>query len=242
MADFRVIQHVNSVLCDRLQEICDSLELNWVGIHKDLDVQPKDDEEATIYCAMYRVDDVDDIGLPGFAVRPYVRGPQAPDPKRQDVAQIPPRFMYLYFVMFVESPEPDLSNVILGAIMNGFHQEPTLVYQPKSFELNGRMYDSAGRPLRSEGLEFRADATSPRQHGANEQIVMERISLQLVDDLAFGDACLLLKGFERKIRPYLTYRVFAKIDHPLKVVPRVGRVGISLFDQDGQSAKPPRDS
>jgi len=232
VADFRVLQHTNSVLCDRLQEICDSLELNWVGIHKDLDTQPKDDEEATIYCSMYRVDDVDDIGLPGFAVRPYIRGPQAADPKRQDVAQIPPRFMYLYFIVFVESDEPDLSHAILGAIMNGFHQEPTLIYQPKPFELNGRLYDSVGRPLKSDGLELHVDATASTQSNANQKVVMERISVQLVDDLAFGDACLLLKGFERKIRPYLTYRVFAKIDHPLEVVQRVGRVGISLFDQE----------
>ena len=230
MADFRVLQHVNSVLCDRLQEICDSLELNWVGIHKDLDTQPKDDEEATIYCSMYRVDDIDDIGLPGFAVRPYVRGPQAADPKRQDVQQIPPRFMYLYFIVFVESAEPDLSNAILGAVMNGFHQEPTLIYQPKPFELNGRLFDSVGRPLQSDGLDLKVDASGKIQRNANGKVVMERISVQLVDDLAFGDACLLLKGFERKIRPYLTYRVFAKIDHPLRVVQRAGRVGISLFD------------
>jgi len=233
VADFRVLQHTHSVLCDRLQEICDSLELNWVGIHKDLDTQPKDDEEATIYCSMYRVDDVDDIGLPGFAVRPYVRGPQAADPTRQDVQQIPPRFMYLYFIVFVESSEPDLSNAILGAIMNGFHQEATLVYQPKPFELNGRLYDSVGRPLKSDGLTLKIDPSAPIQANANKDLIMERLSVQLVDDLAFGDACLLLKGFERKIRPYLTYRVFAKIDHPLSVVPRVGRVGVSLFDQDG---------
>ena len=232
MADYRVIQHVNSVLCDRLQEICDSLELNWVGIHKDLDTQPKDDEEATIYCSMYRVDDIDDIGLPAFAVRPYVKGPQPADPKRQDLSQIPPRFMYLYFIVFVESPEPDLSNTLLGAVMNGFHQEATLIYQPKSFELNGRLYDSMGRPLKSDGLDLELDGGADPQASANKKIVMERISVQLVDDLAFGDACLLLKGFERKIRPYLTYRVFAKIDQPLNIVPRVGRVGVSLFDAD----------
>ena len=43
---------------------------------------------------------------------------------------------------------------------------------------------------------------------------------------------MLLKGFDRKIRPYLTYRVFAKIDHPMHLVPRVGRIGLSLFDTD----------
>lgn len=232
MADFRVIQHVNTVICDRLQEICDGLELNWVGIHKDLDTQPKDDEEATIYCSLYRIDDVDDIGLPAYAVRPYIRGPQPPDAKRQEIIQLPPRFFYLYFIVFVESGETDLSNVIMGAVMNGFHQEPVLLYQPKPYELGGKLYDSLGRPLEVDGMDLKTDATAPIQAGANAKLVMEKISLQLVDDLAFGDACLLLKGFERKIRPYLTYRVFAKIDHPMELVPRVGRVGLSLFDAD----------
>ncbi len=232
MADFRVIQHVNTVIVDRLQEICDGLELNWVGIHKDLDTQPKDDEEATIYCSLYRIDDVDDIGLPTWPVRPYIRGPQPPDGVRQEIVQLPPRFFYLYFIVFVESPEPDLSNVIMGAVMNGFHQEPVLLYQPKPHELGGKLYDSLGRPLEYDGMDLKTDPTAEIQQGANTKLVMEKISMALVDDLAFGDACLLLKGFDRKIRPYLTYRVFAKIDHPMKLVPRVGRIGLSLFDTD----------
>jgi len=234
VADFRVIQHVNTVICDRLQEICDGLELNWVGIHKDLDTQPKDDEEATIYCSLYRIDDVDDIGLPTWPVRPYIRGPQPPDGKRQEIVQLPPRFFYLYFIVFVESQETDLSNIIMGAVMNGFHQQPVLLYQPKPHELGGKLYDSLGRPLEYDGMDLKTSATAEIQKGANTKLVMEKISMQLVDDLAFGDACLLLKGFERKIRPYLTYRVFAKIDHPMKLVPRVGRIGLSLFDADSK--------
>ena len=88
MADYRVIQHINQVMCDRIQEICDGLELNWVGIHKDLDTAPKDDEEATVYCALYRVDDMDDINLPGWPVRQEVMGqtgPQPPDQRRQEL-------------------------------------------------------------------------------------------------------------------------------------------------------------
>lgn len=223
MADFRVIQHTHQVLCDRIQEICDGLELNWVGIHKDMDAGPKDDEEATVFCSLYRVDDVDDIGLPGFAVAPYKKGPTPPDTKRQGFVQLPPRFFYLYFIMFVESDDADLSNALLGALMNGFHQQPTLMYRPVAYEVNGKLLDSTGRKLEVDGMNLTPIGTT------DEKVRMERLSVALVDDLAFGDACLLLKGFERKVRPYLTYRVFAKIDQPLQLKRRVSDVKTSLF-------------
>lgn len=231
MADFRVIQHCHQVMCDRIQEICDGLELNWVGIHKDLDQAPKDDEEATVYCGFYRIDDVDEIGLPGFAVQPYKKGPRAPDDKRQMFLQLPPRFFYLYFIIFVESDDTDLANAIMGAIMNGFHQQPKLSYRPVPHEIAGRFYDSTGRQLKQDEHGFLPGDGEPAE-GASDTVRMERVSTALVDDLAFGDACLLLKGFERKVRPYLTYRVFGKLDQPLELVQRVGGVDISLFRED----------
>ena len=228
MADFRVIQHVHQVLCDRIQEICDGLELNWVGIHKDLDTQPKDDEEATVYCSLYRIDDMDDLGLPAFAVKPYSPGPAPPDPKRQGFVQIPARFFYMYFIVFVESQQTDLANALMGAVMNGFHQETTLLYRPVTYELKGRYYDSMGRRVEVDGDKVVPEG-GPARDGAFPKLRMERISVALVDDLAFGDACLLLKGFDRKVRPYLTFRVFTKIDQPLELVAKVGGVKPSLF-------------
>jgi hypothetical protein len=243
VADYRVIQHINTVLCDRVQEICDGLELNWVGIHKDLDTQPKDDEEATIYVALYRVDDMDELNMPAWAVKPMTRGPAPPDEKRQDLLQIPPRFFYLYFILFVESQDPDLSHSLLGALMNGFHQEPTLLYRPVPYELNGKLFDSTGRPMTQEGMDYIREPTAAPIPKSNPKVAMERVSIALVDDLAFGDACLLLKGFDRKVRPYLCYRAFAKIDQPLELHKKVGGVSMSLFDQEpGEAAKAPRDS
>jgi len=235
VADFRVIQHINQVMCDRIQEICDGLELNWVGIHKDLDAGPKDDEEATVFCSLYRIDDIDDMNLPGWPVKQSVmgrRGPQAPDPVRQDLLQLPPRFFYLYFILFVESADTDVSNALMGAVMNGFHQETTLFYRPVPFEVNGRVFDSTGRHLTSDGYRYVRDPNEEPSPGANDKLVMERISVALVDDLAFGDACLLLKGFDRKVRPYLTYRVFSKIDQPLELRRRADAIRLSLFDTD----------
>jgi len=232
VADFRVIQHVHQVLCDRIQEICDGLELNWVGIHKDLDTQPKDDEEATIYCSLYRIDDMDDFGFPGWAAKPYHKGPVPPDARRQAFLQLPPRFFYMYFILFVESPETDLANALMGAIMNGFHQETTLMYRPVVHELNGRLYDSMGQAVSVDDHKVMLEPGAEPMEGASDKVRMERISVALVDDLAFGDACLLLKGFDRKVRPYLTYRVFTKIDQPLELVKKVGGLKTSLFDTD----------
>jgi hypothetical protein len=229
VADFRVIQHIQQVMCDRIQEICDGLELNWVGIHKDMDQAPKDDEEATVYCSLYRIDDMDDFGMPAWPVKPYAPGPNPADMKRQDFVQLPPRFFYLYFILFCESQDPDLGSAILGALLNGFHQESVLMYRPVPYEINGKVYDSRGRPLKQEGSKYSADALAELPLNAPDKVQMERISLALVDDLAFGDACLLLKGFERKVRPYLTYRVFAKIDQPLQLVQKVGGVKSALF-------------
>ena len=237
MADYRVIQHINQVMCDRIQEICDGLELNWVGIHKDLDTAPKDDEEATVYCSLYRIDDMDDINMPGWPVKPEVlgtSGPQPPDLRRQELLQLPPRFFYLYFILFVESPDADVSNALMGAIMNGFHQETTLFYRPVPFELNGRVFDSQGRSLTSDGYKYISDPTEEPDEGANDELLMERISVALVDDLALGDACLLLKGFDRKVRPYLSYRVFSKIDQPLELRRKPDGIRFNLFDVEDQ--------
>ena len=220
-------------MTDRIQEICDGLELNWVGIHKDLDTAPKDDEEATIYCGLYRIDDMDDFNLPQFAAKPYHKGPQPPDAARQGFLQLPPRFFYLYFILFVESDDTDLSNALMGALMNGYHQEPTLLYRPVPYEINGRIFDSTGRSLEQDDRGFVTTDGVPDAM-AHDKLRMERVSAVLVDDLAFGDACLLLKGFERKVRPYLTYRVFTKIDQPLELVQRVGGVSTSIFRDEGK--------
>jgi hypothetical protein len=136
----------------------------------------------------------------------------------------------------VESQQTDLANALMGAVMNGFHQETTLLYRPVTYEIKGKYYDSTGRPITIDGDKI-VPSKEPGQPGAFPKVRMERISVALVDDLAFGDACLLLKGFERKVRPYLTFRVFAKIDQPLELVSRVGGVKPSLFDNEtGESS------
>jgi hypothetical protein len=229
VADYRVIQHVHTVMCDRIQEICNGLELNWVGIHKDLDTEPKDDEEATVYCALYRIADVEDFRSVGWADAPVHPAPGVPDPDTQVSQQLPPRWFYLYFVIFTESDDSDLSNVIMGAVLNGFHQQTTLLYRPLPYEIDGKAYDSTGRPLVSAGIRLERQPAAGPMPNSPEQVAMERISVALVDDLAFGDACLLLKGFERKVRPYLCYRVFAKIDQPLTIQRRVMSMRTSLF-------------
>ena len=127
--------------------------------------------------------------------------------------------------------------------MNGFHQEPTLLYRPVPYELNGKLFDSTGRPMTQEGMDYIREPTAAPIPKSNPKVAMERVSIALVDDLAFGDACLLLKGFDRKVRPYLCYRAFAKIDQPLELHKKVGGVTMSLFDQEtGEAAKAPRDS
>lgn len=229
MADYRVIQHVHTVMCDRIQEICNGLELNWVGIHKDLDTEPKDDEEATVYCALYRIDDVEDFKTTGWSDAPVFPSPGVDDPQTQAMQQLPPRFFYLYFILFAESEDPDLSNVIMGALLNGFHQQTTLLYRPMPYEIDGKVFDSTGRPMDSAGTKLTRHPEATPMPNSAEKVAMERISVALIDDLAFGDACLLLKGFERKVRPYLTYRVFAKIDQPLSMVRKVSGVRTSLF-------------
>lgn len=192
VADHRVIQHVHRVLCERSREIAEGLDLGWVGVQRDLAEAPRADDELTLYVGLYRLSDVPELA----SIRVSERvGGAAPSADGSVAVQAPPRFLHLYFIVFVESAELERGEALLGALVQGFHEQPVLAFVPPG----------------AEGL-------APA----------ERISVASVDDLAFGDACILLRAFDRRPRPYLCLRAFVRIDQPLERVPAVRGVRTTL--------------
>ena len=52
-----------------------------------------------------------------------------------------------------------------------------------------------------------------------DELVLEKVSLSLVDDLTVGDAVNLFSLHESKYRPFLTYRARIALDGPLVHAP-----------------------
>ena len=73
---------------------------------------------------------------------------------------------------------------------------------------NGTAVDSLGRPYDSTDIDFDED-----------DLVLEKVSLSLVDDLTVGDAVNFFSLHEAPYRPFLTYRARIALDGPLVHAP-----------------------
>jgi hypothetical protein len=69
-----------------------------------------------------------------------------------------------------------------------------------------------------------------------ENLVIEKVSLSLVDDLTVGDAINLFSLHEAPYRPFLTYRARIAIDGPLVHAPSGTRV---VMDRAKQNQRTP---
>lgn len=208
MPDHRVIQQVHSVLAARIQAVCDGLDLGWIGVQRALGADPRPDEDSTIYCSLYRCADVAELA----SVRVQERASERPGPDGRTTVQAPPRFLHLYFIVTVEGEDVDRNEILFGAILQALHEQPTLLYRP-----------------------VRPSATGPGAAGPEvPEPAQERASVALVDDLPFGDACFLLRAYDRALGPYLCCRVFVRIDQPMSWAPAVRRVEQRVVERAGE--------
>jgi hypothetical protein len=80
------------------------------------------------------------------------------------------------------------------------HDATHLVYRPRKYVLpTGETVDSLGRPWEPEPQD-------------DDNLVMEKVSLSLVDDLTIGDAINFYTIHEAPYRPYLTYRAMCSVE------------------------------
>jgi hypothetical protein len=90
----------------------------------------------------------------------------------------------------------------MGWLMLRLHEATHLVYRPRRYTLpNGRQIDSKGRDWNPQTFD--------------EEVIMEKVSLALVDDLTVGDAINFFTINEAPYRPYLTYKARCSMEGAL---------------------------
>ena len=98
---------------------------------------------------------------------------------------------------------------MLGWLLLRLNEATHLIYRPRKFVLpDGREVDSLGRSY------------DPNVDLEEDNLVVEKVSLSLVDDLTVGDAINLFSLHEAPYRPFLTYRARIAIDGPLVHAPK----------------------
>ena len=171
-------------------------------IEEDLSFEPKDREEV-VYVYMYRVAQNPNL-------QNQKRWRQAPvflgsDPEQGGEVYYhrPPLLMDLFYLLMVHSKFRSDAERLLGWLMLRLHEATHLIYRPRRFLLpDGREVDSLGRAY---------DLNARPQ----DDLVMEKVSLAMVDDLTVGDATNLFNLHEAPYRPFLTYRARVALDGPL---------------------------
>lgn len=120
----------------------------------------------------------------------------------------PPIMVDLFYLITAHAQFPSETAKLLGWLLLRLNEATHLIYRPRKFILpDGREVDSLGREY------------DPNVNLDEPNLVVEKVSLSLVDDLTVGDAINLFSLHEAPYRPFLTYRARIAIDGPLVHAP-----------------------
>ena len=137
----------------------------------------------------------------------------------------PPLLIDLYYLITAHAQFPSETAKIIGWLLLRLNEATHLIYRPRKFILpNGSEVDSLGRDY-SEDVSLQ-----------EENLVVEKVSLALVDDLTVGDAINMFSLHEAPYRPFLTYRARIAIDGPLIHVPNGTTVKMPRAQQSANNA------
>ena len=133
----------------------------------------------------------------------------------------PPIMVDLFYLITAHAQFPSETAKLLGWLLLRLNEATHLIYRPRKFVLpDGREVDSLGRPY------------DPNVDLEEDNLVVEKVSLSLVDDLTVGDAINLFSLHEAPYRPFLTYRARIAIDGPLVHAPSGTRVVMERAKQN----------
>lgn len=139
----------------------------------------------------------------------------------------PPIMVDLFYLITAHAQFPSETAKLLGWLLLRLNEATHLIYRPRKFVLpDGREIDSLGRSY------------DPNVDLTEDNLVVEKVSLALVDDLTVGDAINLFSLHEAPYRPFLTYRARIAIDGPLVHAPSGTRVAMDRAQQT--SSKQPQ--
>jgi len=160
-------------------------------IEEDLSFVPKDREEV-IYVYMYRLAHNSALNNPKRWRAAKFQVAQE-DGSTGHFFERPPIYLDLFYVIGVHSKFRSDAERLLGWTILRLNEATHLVYRPRKYTLpNGDEVDSTGEA-------WSIDATG-------DDVIMEKVSLAMVDDLTVGDAINFFTIHEAPYRPYVTYR------------------------------------
>lgn len=163
-------------------------ERNPPRIEEDLSFVPKDRQEV-IYVYMYK----SKINSALKNSKRY-RNTGLPAEEGKMILERPPLYLELFYLISVHSKFRSDAERVLGYCLLSLHEATHLVYRPRKYTLPG------GKEVNSKGDPWSLDVDL-----RDEEIVFEKVSVSLIDDLTIGDAINFFTIHEAPYRPYLTY-------------------------------------
>jgi hypothetical protein len=181
-----VTESLHKFLLDGWQD--DELPLH---VETDLKKEPPGSGRV-IYVYMYRL--ARNTALLNSKRRRLARVAVGDDPlTARNFYERPPLYLDLYYLLGVHAQHRRDAEKLLGWVLLRLNEATHLVYRPRRYVLpTGEKVDAKGRP-------WRPDATG-------EGIIMEKVSVDIVDDLTIGDALNFFSTHDAPYRPYVTYR------------------------------------
>lgn len=171
-------------------------------IEEDLSFVPKDREEV-VYVYMYRVKhNTDLMNSKRLRMTKFSIAEQAQGDAEAFYWERPPLYLELNYLVSVHSKFRSDAERLTGWLMLRLHEATHLLYRPRRYLLpDGRAVDSLGRIYDPEAWD--------------DEVVMEKVSMQLSDDLTVGDAINFFTIHEAPYRPYLTYKARCSMEGSL---------------------------
>lgn len=198
-------------------------------IEEDLSFEPKDREEV-VYVYMYRLAQNPNLmNQKRWRQAPVFLGSD-PEQGGEVYYHRPPILVDLFYLLMVHSKFRSDAERLLGWLLLRLNNATHLIYRPRRFLLpDGRAVDSMGR-------------TYDRNCRPEDDLVMEKVSIALVDDLTVGDATNLFSLHEAPYRPFLTYRARVALDGPLVASSGGTQINLPRLENatsEGSNARPP---
>lgn len=171
-------------------------------IEEDLEFEPKDREEV-IYLYMYRLVHNENLKNPKRLRQAPLQVGGPPEDGGRLFYHRPPLLMDLFYVICAHAKFRSDAERLLGWVLLTLNYTPRLVYRPRRFAL----------PENEGYVDSQGEVWDPARRA--EGLLMEKVSLALVDDMTLGDAVNLFTILDAPYRPFLTFRARVALDGPL---------------------------
>jgi len=161
-------------------------------VEEDLSFVPKDRQEV-IYVYMYRVSQNTALQNSKRWREARVSSNASHATPDAMIFERPPIYLDVYYLVSVLLLFRSEAERLLGWVMLRLWEAQNLIYRPRRYMLpDGSILDSTGRPWAADSL--------------SDGVIMEKVSVQMIDDLPVSDAINFFTIHDAPYRPYLTFQ------------------------------------